>query len=88
MPLGSAPTLLIVAPPGTRFDDAADLATIRAFVLDGQGAVNLALGTWHWGPYPIGGHVDLLNLQGRGFANDNEIADLVDLLDTVVIAHL
>ena len=66
----------------------ADLDAVRAFVLDGSAAVNLSYGTWHWGPYPIGDHVDLLNLQGRGFANDNEVAHLERDLGTVVVAQL
>ena len=33
-------------------------------------------------------HVDLLNLQGRGFATDNEIAHLERDLDMVVVAQL
>jgi ureidoglycolate hydrolase len=88
LPMGSQPALLVVAPPGTTFAEPADLDTIRAFVMDGTAGVNLAFGTWHWGPYPIGPRVDLLNLQGRGFADDNEIVNLVDLLDTVVVARL
>ena len=88
VPLSSAPALLIVAPAGVTFSSPSDLESIRAFVMDGSCAINLALGTWHWGPYPIGDHVELLNLQGRGFADDNEIADLLALLDTVVTASL
>ena len=88
IPLASKPALLVVAPPGTTFETPDDLDTIRAFVMDGTAAVNLGFGTWHWGPYPIGDHVDLLNLQGRGFADDNEIVNLVDNLDTVVVAQL
>ena len=84
VPLGSRPAVLVVAPPGATFDDAGDLATVRAFVLDGRAAVNLGLGTWHWGPYPVADRVDLLNLQGRGFADDNEVADLAGDLDAVV----
>jgi hypothetical protein len=61
---------------------------VRAFVLDGKAAVNLGHGTWHWGPYPIGPHVDLLNLQGRGFATDNQIAHFARDLDVVVVAQL
>ena len=60
------PALLVVAPPGTTFTDPADLDSIRAFVMDGTAGINLGFGTWHWGPYPIGPRVDLLNLQGRG----------------------
>jgi len=87
LPLAGRPALLVVAPAAERFDGpdgAAALEQVRAFVLDGRAAVNLALGTWHWGPYPVGDHVDLLNLQGRGFADDNEVAHLERDLDAVV----
>ena len=88
VPLGAQPALLIVAPPGLPLSSRADLEHVRAFVLDGTAAVNLGHGTWHWGPYPIGDHVDLLNLQGRGFATDNEVIDLARELDVVVVAQL
>jgi ureidoglycolate hydrolase len=88
VPLGAQPALLIVAPPGVEFTGRADLEKVRAFVLDGTAAVNLGHGTWHWGPYPVGPHVDLLNLQGRGFATDNEIVHLERDLDVVVVAQL
>jgi ureidoglycolate lyase len=84
LPLGSRPALLVVAPPAATFAGPADLDLVRAFVLDGRAGVNLGFGTWHWGPYPVADRVDLLNLQGRGFADDNEIADLVGTLDVVV----
>lgn len=74
--LGGKPTLLVVAPPGSTFSAAADLDVVRAFVCDGTAGVNLSIGTWHWGPYPITNRVDLVNLQGAGFADDNEIARL------------
>jgi hypothetical protein len=45
-------------------------------VCDGTAGVNLAIGTWHWGPYPIMDHVDLVNVQGKYFETDNEIAYL------------
>jgi ureidoglycolate lyase len=82
--LGGKPTVLVVAPAGTVFDDVAALAHVRAFVCDGTAAVNLALGTWHWGPYPLSDRVDLLNLQGKGFADDNEVAHLERDLGTLV----
>ncbi len=88
VPLAARPALLIVAPPGLTFATRADLDQVRAFVLDGSAAVNLGHGTWHWGPYPIGAHVDLLNLQGRGFATDNEIAHLERDLGVVVVTRL
>lgn len=88
VPLGSRPAVLVVAPPIATFDvDRSidlDLRSMRAFVLDGRAAVTLGLGTWHWGPYPVGDHVDLLNLQGRGFADDNDVADLLGAFDVVV----
>jgi len=74
--LGGKPTLLVVAPPGSTFASGGDLAVVRAFVCDGTAGVNLALGTWHWGPYPLTDRVDLFNLQGEGFADDNEVAHL------------
>ena len=82
--LAGKPTLLVVAPAAYDFSTDRHLAEIRAFVCDGSAGVNLALGTWHWGPYPITDHVDLVNVQGQGFANDNEIAYLERDLGVVV----
>ena len=49
---------------------------VRAFICDGSAGVNLSLATWHWGPAPLMDHVDLVNVQGAGFLNDNEVAYL------------
>ena len=78
------PALLVVAPAGTAFDDHAALDGVEAFVIDGTAGVNLAYGTWHWGPYPLGDEVSLINLQGRGFADDNEVAQLERDLNVVI----
>ena len=78
------PTLLVVAPPEPDFASPGDLETVRAFVCDGWAGVNLALHVWHWGPYPLTDHVDLVNVQGRFFATDNEVAHLERDLGTVV----
>ncbi len=78
------PTVLVVAPAGTAFDAPSDVDLARAFVVDDTAGVNLALGTWHWGPYPIAERVDIVNLQGKGFAQDNEIAYLARDLHVVV----
>jgi ureidoglycolate hydrolase len=74
--LAGRPTLVVVAPPNVDFSTPNDLASVRAFVCDGTAGINLALATWHWGPYPLMDHVDLVNVQGAGFADDNEVAHL------------
>jgi ureidoglycolate lyase len=82
--LAGKPTLLVVAPSAYDFSTDDHLRHVKAFVCDGSAGVNLSLGTWHWGPYPITDHVDLVNVQGKGFANDNEIAYLERDLGVVV----
>jgi ureidoglycolate lyase len=82
--LAGKATLLVVAPAAYDFSTEEHLAHVRAFVCDGSAGVNLALGTWHWGPYPITDYVDLVNVQGKGFADDNEIAHLQRDLGVVV----
>ena len=82
--LGGKPTLLVVAEAGLDFSTVDHLEQVRAFVCDGTAGVNLALGTWHWGPYPIADYVDLVNVQGKGFADDNEVAYLERDLGVVV----
>ena len=82
--LAGKPTLLVVAPPEADFASDADLRTVRAFVCDGSAGVNLGLHVWHWGPYPLTDHVDLVNVQGKFFATDNEVAHLERSLGTVV----
>jgi len=74
--LAGKPTLLVVAPADLDFHTADHLRGIRAFICDGTAGVNLALGTWHWGPYPIADEVDLVNVQGKHFESDNEVAYL------------
>ena len=57
---------------------------MRAFVCDGTAGINLALRTWHWGPYPLMDRVDLVNVQGKFFDTDNEVAYLERDLGVVV----
>lgn len=72
-----ADAIVVVAPAEARFDDAADLATVRAFRLDRGTCIHLWRGTWHWGPYPVDAPaVRLLNVQGRGYPRDNAVARL------------
>jgi ureidoglycolate hydrolase len=86
--LAGKPTLLVVAPAAYDFSTVDHLVQVRAFLCDGAAGVNLALGTWHWGPYPILDHVDLVNVQGKDFAHDNEIAYLERDLGVIVEAAL
>lgn len=86
--LAGRPTLVVVAPPELDFSTRDHLAAVRAFVCDGTAGINIALSTWHWGPYPLMDHVDLVNVQGAGFANDNEVAHLQRDLGVVVTVQL
>ena len=83
--LDAKPTVIIVAPPEVDFSSADHLDTLRAFVCDGSLGINLGLRTWHEGPFPLGPHVDLVNVQGRRvLENDNEVAHLERDLGVVV----
>jgi ureidoglycolate lyase len=86
--LAGRPTVVVVAPASAGFSTSEDLSSLRAFVCDGTAGINLALGTWHWGPYPLMDHVDLVNVQGRGFAEDNEVVHLQRDLGLVVVIRL
>lgn len=86
--LAGRPTLVVVAPPELDVSTREHLSSLRAFVCDGTAGINIALSTWHWGPYPLMDHVDLVNVQGAGFANDNEVANLERDLGVVVAVQL
>jgi ureidoglycolate hydrolase len=76
MPLDVA-SVVVVAPADVPFTSASDAASATAFVLQPLQAVVLHRGTWHWGPFPIGAEsVELFNVQGLRYAEDNERADL------------
>ncbi len=78
------PTVLVVAPPGTTFEDDSTLDSVRAFIIDGTAGINMSISTWHWGPYPLHDRVDIVNLQGADFEHDNEIAYLERDLGVVI----
>ncbi len=86
--LGGRPTLLVVADRAFDFTTRDHLAHVRAFICDGTAGVNLSLATWHWGPAPLMDHVDLLNVQGKGFLNDNEVVYLERDLGVLVTVEL
>ena len=81
----NVPGILAVAPADVRFDDAAQLETITAFLLQPLEPFVLHRGTWHWGPFPLGPEpIRLLNVQGRRYIEDNDSADIAGLGEVVV----
>jgi ureidoglycolate hydrolase len=77
--------VVVVAPAAVDFSVPEHLDTVRAFVLRRHEICNLAVGTWHWGPFPIApGQVRLLNVQGKGFPDDNLVARLDQDLGVLV----
>ena len=69
--------VVVVAPPNCKLREPADLGQVRAFLLAPGSSFVLHQGTWHWGPFPTtADKVDLFNVQGRRYAEDNECADL------------
>jgi ureidoglycolate hydrolase len=78
--------LMVVAEPGAQLASPGDLSALRAFHLKPRDAFVLHRGTWHWGPFPVtAGEVTLYNVQGRGYADDNECCDLTALQLTVEV---
>jgi ureidoglycolate lyase len=75
-----AHAVIAVAPASVELATRADLDAIRTFVLAPGETVVLHRGTWHWGPFPIGGaaSVRLLNVQGMRYREDNARVDLSD----------
>lgn len=69
--------LITVAAPGVAFDAPADAAALHAFLLHPLQPIVLHRGTWHWGPFPTRApEVRLFNVQGLGYAKDNDMMDL------------
>ena len=80
----TAAAMLVVAPASVDFSDVTHLDEVRGFVLRPHEAVNLAVGTWHWGPFPFDAdEVRIANVQGRTYATDNAVADLAGAFATV-----
>ena len=76
----NCPAVAVVAPPGTAFTSKQDAGLLRAFLLRPQDVFVLHRGTWHWGPFPVGApRVEMLNVQGRRYAEDNECCRLADI---------
>ena len=76
MPL-NVPAVMAVAPASLDFSAPEHLDQVRAFLLQPLDALVLFRGTWHWGPFPLGPEsVQLLNVQGVRYAEDNASVDL------------
>jgi len=81
--------LVVVAPAHVDFSSDEDASLIQAFVVRQYQCINLAVGTWHWGPYPTTpGSLRLFNIQGRRYVEDNRVAylgrDLGILVEAVI----
>jgi ureidoglycolate hydrolase len=69
--------VIAVAPPGLALESEEAASQIRAFVIEPLESLVLHRGTWHWGPFPTDeAVVRLFNVQGFGYAEDNEMVDL------------
>lgn len=82
--------VLAVAPASCQFAQPSDFGLVKAFVVRPHDALVLHPGTWHWGPFPIAApQVDMFNVQGLRYAEDNDCIDLAPLgvdIDVVVPA--
>jgi len=73
----NCPAVIAVAPASSQLSGPDDLDQVRAFLLHPLDSFVLHQGTWHWGPFPVGApQVDLLNIQGLRYAEDNDSAKL------------
>lgn len=78
--------LMVVAAPGTSLTTPDDLGALQAFYLRARDAFVLHRGTWHWGPFPVtADEVNLYNVQGLRYAEDNECCDLTTIPTTVEV---
>ena len=78
--------VMAVAPAACTFSSAADLDTVRAFALSPHDSVVLHQGTWHWGPFPEDAEqVDMFNVQGLRYREDNECAPIGPLGESLEI---
>ena len=76
----NCPAVMAVAPPTCTFETKDDLAQVRAFRLEPHDSFVLGRGTWHWGPFPLSApRVELFNVQGLRYAEDNDCALLANL---------
>jgi hypothetical protein len=74
----NCPAVLVVAAAGAPLHtDERVIDHMRGFLLQPGESIVLHRGTWHWGPFPVGAdRVDLYNVQGLRYAEDNDCVDL------------
>jgi ureidoglycolate hydrolase len=78
--------VMVVAEPGAVLTSPGELSALHAFRLQARDAFVLHRGTWHWGPFPVtADEVTLYNVQGLGYADDNESCDLTAIGKTVTV---
>jgi ureidoglycolate lyase len=84
--LAGKPWVIIVGPPDLDVSSAETLrAGLRAFIGDGSLGINIGLGVWHEGPFPLMHDIDLVNVQGKHvIESDNEVAHIADDLGVVI----
>jgi ureidoglycolate hydrolase len=71
------PAIIAVAPAAVTFTEPSDVAAIHVFHLEPLEPLVLHRGTWHWGPFPVAdAAVQLFNVQGLRYAEDNACVDL------------
>jgi ureidoglycolate hydrolase len=76
----NCPAVVAVAPPGCALATRDDLAEVRAFLVQPHDTFALHRGTWHWGPFPlVADRVEMFNVQGLRYAEDNDCARLATL---------
>jgi ureidoglycolate hydrolase len=72
--------VVAAAPASCQLGGPADLGLVRAFLLRPHDSFVLHRGTWHWGPFPTDApQVDLFNVQGLRYREDNDCAPLAEL---------
>lgn len=85
----NCPAVMAVAPARCTFESRDDLEQVQAFLLAPHDSFVLGRGVWHWGPFPLSQpRVDLYNVQGLRYAEDNDCAALGDLGAAIeVVTH-
>jgi ureidoglycolate hydrolase len=76
----NCPAVVVVAAPDASFGSPDDAGKLQAFLLQPLDAFVLHRATWHWGPFPVSQpRVEMLNVQGLRYAEDNDCCDLGSL---------